>query len=153
MKGRVYMSKTESKTLLTADTRVVFVVDVSFKSTNGRITYAAKVGSTGTIKTAIAGGKKTKYVVDLDRKLSAKKASIAVEEEWVAVIQPEPIVIESPAKTESTEPSWKGHSYETLKEIAQKHNLEWRETENEKINLMWVIAALKKAEIQPPASK
>lgn len=128
--------------------RVVFTTDVAYKSEKGRVTYVAKVGITGRIK---AVNVKTKTLtVDLDRKLSARKPVLEdVKPTWVAPIL-EPIIMDAPTRTEDDTPNWKGYDYETLKQIALSYNLEWRETENERINKMWVIAALKQAGIEPP---
>jgi hypothetical protein len=127
---------------------VVFLCDVAFKSAAGRISYVARIGSTGKVRTINPDGT---MVVDVDRKLSARRNVVEnAQPDWIAAVR-ENVTIDEPAK-ENDGPSWKGFDYEDLKKIAQHHNLTWRETPNRKINTMWVIDALKKAGIQPPVA-
>jgi hypothetical protein len=45
---------------------------------------------------------------------------------------------------------WKKFEYKELEKIAKENNLTWTQTEDEKINRMWVIHALKEAEVEAP---
>lgn len=128
---------------------VVFLCEVAYKTGKGRVSYVARIGTTGKVRTINADGT---MIVDVDRKLSARKNVVeAAQPDWVGVIR-EAVMIEEQPKTEDTGPNWKGFDYDDLKKIAQHHNLSWRETQSNKINLMWVIDALKKAGIEPPVA-
>lgn len=45
---------------------------------------------------------------------------------------------------------WRDFETEELEKLARKHKVNWRETIDEKINRMWLIDALKKANVSPP---
>ncbi|MNW28224.1 hypothetical protein D3C74_50440 [compost metagenome] len=143
-------AKIGSTSVLEIGTPVVFTTDIAFKSSTGRVSYVAKVGITGKVKSVDPRSKKMK--IEVDKKLSTRRSEINdVEPEWVAALAG-PIVLDTPPKAEDTGPSWKGFDYEELKQIATKNNLSWRETKNTRINKMWVIDALKKANVQPPVA-
>lgn len=56
-------------------------------------------------------------------------------------------------RTRAPKSGWKKVPYEVMVGLAKDNNLEFRETADEKINRMWVIKALKDANIQPPVQE
>lgn len=125
---------------------VVFLCDVGFKSAAGRVSYVARVGITGKVKSINTDG--TLEIV-VDRRLSARSNVLeAAQPEWVGIIREAEIIEDKKAKEDG--PSWKGFAYDDLKKIADHHGLSYRVTPNPKINQMWIIDALKKAGIEPP---
>lgn len=133
-------------------TRVVFLVDVKFVSEKGRITYGAKIGSTGTVGEIDA---KNKVVsVELDRPMSSKRMKIEeVRPSWIAPVIEQPVEIHAPKKKQEDKPDWSLFSYEELGALAQTLGLTWTQTANTNINRMWVINALNKAGVTPPKDK
>jgi hypothetical protein len=150
-KRETCMTKLVKPVALQAGQPVVFVCEVAYKSAAGRTSHVARIGSTGKIR---KDNKDGTYVVDVDRKLSNRRNVVDnAKPEWIAAIpEQRKILIEEAARPEDSGPNWKGFTYSQLKSIAETHNLSWRETPNERINVMWVIDALKKAGIEPPTA-
>lgn len=136
-------------TVLAIGTPVVFTREITYKSEKSgktRHTIVARVGTTGKVK-SIEGSHMS---IDLDRKMGARRSVVdGVDVTWVSATG-EPVVIDEP-KREDEGSKWRGIPYQTLKALAMENNLSWRETGNDRINTMWVIDALKKANIEPPA--
>lgn len=140
-------------TKIKVGTRVVFLVDVKVVSEKGRITYGAKIGSTGTVDEIDA---KNKLVsVELDRPMSSKRMKIEeVRPSWIAPVIEQPVEIQAPKKKKQEDkPDWSAFSYEELGALAQTLGLTWTQTANTNINRMWVINALNKAGVTPPKDK
>lgn len=140
------MAKNEK---LKVEQPVVFLCDVAYKSNKGRVSFVARIGTTGKVRAVNPDGTIT---IDVDRKLSTRRNVVeAAQAEWLGLVK-DAITIDEPAKMEDTGPNWKGFTYEDLKKIAEHHNLSFRVTPSEKINKMWIIDALKKADIEPPVA-
>ncbi|WAB24992.1 hypothetical protein M3_0041 [Lysinibacillus phage vB_LfM_LysYB1] len=96
--------------------------------------------------------RKAANVIELARSLglSWKEDSHAGINRMRAAIEIRKKVFPGERRTRAPKSGWKKVPYEVMVKLAKENNLEFRETTDEKINRMWVIKALKDAEIQPP---
>lgn len=133
-------------------TKIVFVADIKYVSEKGRITYGAKIGTTGTVESIDL--KKKLISVTLDRPMSSRRTRIDnVRPNWIAPIIEKAIELEAPKRKQDNRPDWSAFSYEELGALAQTLGLTWTQTKNENINRMWVINALNKAGVTPPKDR
>lgn len=136
--------------------KVVVLGDIGYETDKGRMQYYARTGSTATVKEVkeLKNGKETfyNYVIETDRRISSRSATITVTAEYIAPVSESPFITGAPEKKSKASP-WKPFSYEELKALATENKLDWNQTGDERINRMWVINALKQANITPPVKE
>lgn len=128
--------------------KVVFLSDVGFKAQNGQTRYDARAGYLGEI-VAIENGLAD---VKLDRGVTSKALTVrGIELERLAqTVEPKLVEVAEIPKKEKPAKPWRKFSYEQLVEFATNNGLEWKRNSNEKVERMWLVAALKASGLPEP---
>lgn len=138
------IEEVESKNDETPENASEDVEDIEIPSFNDIVEFSEVMKSLGG-KKIVALAKKLDLEWTEHEKLSVQtmRASIALRKHFFPG-QRRPKRKKSP---------WKRIPYQDLKKLALENNLTWTETEDERINRMWVINALKRAGVEAPPKK